>query len=87
MPMGWFWRSYQCASSRKALSLVIETSMAVFRLSWAKIGMVHPVTNSMSFMIGAALVPVSFILGLVYSSIRRAVRVGVEQGSAPASDS
>ena len=43
-------------------------------------------TLGMSFKIGALLVPVAAVLGLVYSIIRRAVREGVAQGSASSPD-
>ena len=44
-------------------------------------------TFTMSLMISVVVVPASFVLGLVYSSVRSAVRQGVEQGRASSSDS
>ena len=44
-------------------------------------------TFTMSLLISVVVVPASFVLGLVYCSIRSAVREGVEQGRASTSDS
>ena len=44
-------------------------------------------TLGMSFKIGAFLVPVAVVLGLVYLIIRRAVRQGVKEGVSAAPDS